>query len=795
MALGFFRNLVEQSPNAVFVAVHETGKILDVNERACEMLSYSKDEFLEMSISSFERVIPSDLPLTLHLRTLTQKKWIDFESRYYRKDGAPIPVEANARYTTVGGEKFTVITARPISGLKLAATQISSRAHQQAVQAQFAMLAVRKPDLPSLMDEAVAHVAQGMGVGYAMILKLQPDGETMLLKAGVGWKEGLVGRATMDAKQYTSMASKPVIVEDVRPRSRYRSPKLLYDHDIVGGVSVIIHGKNKPFGVLGAHTGARRVFTLDDISFLLAISHILASVIESARMEEELLRINQAVDNANDAIVITDENLKPVYTNEAYNRLFTDGSDMHDENRICGFLPVEQYQAVIRRLEEKGSWSAQFDVKKNSGLVVPVYARATRIQNIKGEIVGAFAIVADITERRRAEETEKMFRQAQKREAIGTLASGIAHDFNNILQRVVGFADLLKGRLKKGSKDLRYADIIKTSGILGSELVKGILAFTGQRSDTVKKTVDIKSVVEESLVMLQHALPSTIKIEKYFSPEPCAVFADASRIQQVVTNICINAAHAMPDGGVLRIELSRHEACIYRMDDAVTYADGKQCDILCPSIHISISDTGEGIDESIRSRVFDPYFTTKAPRDGTGLGLSIVHRIVKEIGGYISFISSRGAGTTFTICFPLSGEQVEPEITQTDTTLIQGGKRILVVDDDAYIVEFVTTALSEQGYEVICCSDSAEALSAFLEAPEAFDIIVTDLTMPGLTGIELALRIKATRPDIPIILCTGYRSKVTKEEIKKSGIAKVMIKPISTTELSFAIGRLSGNTN
>ena len=399
----------------------------------------------------------------------------------------------------------------------------------------------------------------------------------------------------------------------------------------------------------------------------------------------------------------------------------------------------------------------------------------------------------DISDRKRAEEDrsrlETRLRQAQKMEAIGTLAGGIAHDFNNILQSLLGFAHLAYNEALEGSMTKSCIQEVLIAGERARGLIEQILAFSRKREQD-RKPVKLQSIAEEALRLLRGSLPSTIEIQ-YEADASCGpVFCDPAQMHQILMNLCTNAFHAMrSSGGILHVYLRE-----IRIDKSML--------IHHPDLHegnfavLKVSDTGHGMDDAIMKRIFEPYFTTRAVGEGTGLGLSVVHGIVKELGGVILVESHVGIGTTFAVYLPtcLPSEQLEQTADQQDEALLQGTERILLVDDEIQIVRMTGLSLRQYGYEVETCTDSQEARERVQASPNQYDVVVTDQTMPHLTGIQLTAELLQIRPDLPIILCTGYSDLVDEEKAKVVGVREFLKKPFMPDTLAQVVRRVLDNT-
>ena len=384
-------------------------------------------------------------------------------------------------------------------------------------------------------------------------------------------------------------------------------------------------------------------------------------------------------------------------------------------------------------------------------------------------------------------ETEKerlqhQLQQAQKMEAIGTLAGGIAHDFNNILTAILGYTEMILLELEPDHAISGNLKQVVKAGNRAKDLVNQILAFSRQSPQNIH-LIKIQPIVKESLGLLRASLPKNIKIESSIESDLGGISADPTQIYQMLMNLCTNAAHAMEkEGDVLRIDLKNVEV---GPDDMVPYPD------LQPGsyVKLTVEDNGHGIDPSIQDRIFDPYFTTKAPGKGTGMGLSVVHGIVKSHGGAISLTSAPRQGSAFTVLFPrLERETIS--LDEEDKPLPRGEGNILFVDDEEFLVDLAQQMLKRLGYEVTACTDPVDALTLFRKNPKPFDLVITDLTMPKMSGEQVVRELTAIRPEIPIILCTGFSQHMTREKMRQIGVNNFLRKPLVIRDLAEAIARV-----
>ncbi|MFZ1984194.1 MAG: Cache 3/Cache 2 fusion domain-containing protein [Desulfatitalea sp.] len=413
------------------------------------------------------------------------------------------------------------------------------------------------------------------------------------------------------------------------------------------------------------------------------------------------------------------------------------------------------------------------------GVAHTIVTKKTLYTDKKGDhfIVG---IIRDITEQKQAEEEkirlEARLTHSQKMEAIGALAGGIAHDFNNILQPMLGYSELLRQDLPADSQQRRYVDGIYYSGMRAKDLVNQILAFSRQ-SEHKTTPVRIQTILREVVKLSRSTIPSNIEISQEIQKECGCVVADPTQLHQIAMNLMINAYHATEKtGGEITIRLRETKL------DKDALADT----LLRPGRYamLSVADTGCGIDPAIMDKIFEPYFTTKAQGKGTGLGLSVVYGIVKAHHGDIKVFSEAGKGTTIDIYLPLTDDYTGAASPERIEDYPTGRERILLIDDEEMIAELEKHLFERLGYQVTVRLSSVDALEAFRANPDAYDLVITDMSMPNMTGEQLAKELIAINPGIPIIMCTGFSERIGRERAKSIGIKEFLMKPITISEMS-----------
>ena len=382
---------------------------------------------------------------------------------------------------------------------------------------------------------------------------------------------------------------------------------------------------------------------------------------------------------------------------------------------------------------------------------------------------------------------EMQLRQAQKMESIGTLAGGIAHDFNNILTIILGYSEIVRGSIPPDSHAMVDLDNVITAGNRAKDLVRQILTFSRQ-SENEFYPLKIHLILTEVLKFLRSSIPTTITIESSLEKDCGDVMADPIQIHQLVMNLCTNAFHAMrEDGGLLKLSLTE----VHLSKDDL----GNKLDLTPGSyVRLSVSDTGKGMDHLTLSRIFDPYFTTKSKGEGTGLGLAIVHGIVQNIGGTITVYSEVGMGTTFHAYLPVTQPQEKADVHWGQKKIPRGKEHILIVDDEPMIARMLDKSLTDLGYKTTMHTNSTEALDHYRNAEEPFELVITDMTMPNMTGAELARNILAVHTDQAIILCTGFSELIDEEKAREIGFRAFLMKPIIKSDIAAIVRHVLDNT-
>ncbi|MCX5830123.1 MAG: PAS domain S-box protein [Deltaproteobacteria bacterium] len=500
---------------------------------------------------------------------------------------------------------------------------------------------------------------------------------------------------------------------------------------------------------------------------------------------EEMRKLESSILEAIPHAVLGLKNRRVVFANNAVEKVFGWRPEeiIGRETRVL-YKCDEDYRDMGRRLYEllaqQRTCELEVVCRHREGHEITCRFTAAVI----GETLADGRVVVtyeDITARKRMEEEkaglEEQLLQAQKMEAVGTLAGGIAHDFNNILGVILGYAELAYNELLDTTRKA-YLDHVITAADRAKNLVQQILAFS-RHGEKDMKPLAVAPLVKETMQMLRASIPSSIDIQVNVTREPTAVLANVSHIHQLVMNLCTNAAQAMRGmGGVLSVDLENvyvNQGCVLDL------APGSY-------VRLSVRDTGPGIEEAVINRIFDPFFTTKKVGEGTGLGLSVVYGIVKTYGGGVTVESEIGKGTVFQVYLPATTSMVQNEENEPGP-LPRGREHVLLVDDEKELLDIGEKMLKSLGYTVSRGSNADEALDLFRKYPLRYDLLMTDMTMPGMTGLALAAEIRAIRPNLPIALCTGCSEWVSEDEVKRLGLGEVAMKPLSRSDLALLVRR------
>ncbi|MBI4666237.1 MAG: PAS domain S-box protein [Nitrospinae bacterium] len=508
----------------------------------------------------------------------------------------------------------------------------------------------------------------------------------------------------------------------------------------------------------------------------------LVDVTGRIRAEAERVRLAAAVEQAAESVIITDNDGNIQYVNPAFERVtgYSKSEALGKNPRILksGKHDYEFYKDIWGAITRGDTWRGRFINKRKDGTLFEEDASIRPLRSPSGAITSFVAVKRDVT---REAMLEKQVRRTQRLESVGTLAGGIAHDFNNILTAIIGFAEMSLADIREENELKDNIRETLAAAMRARELIKQILTFSRDTEQQLRP-MQLQPVIRESLKLIRASTPAMIEIAEELDMDAGMALADPTQMSQVIMNLCTNAEYAMrAKGGTLTVSLTSIDA---DQDFAKNHLHMKPG----PHLRLTVTDTGVGMDERVLERIFEPFFSTKPHGEGVGMGLSVVHGIVVGHGGSITVYSEPGVGTSFNVYLPVIGKA--GETVETVKQPIPGGdERVLFVDDEESITSMAKKMLERVGYRVEVTNKPERALELFKANPDFYDILITDQSMPDITGAELARQVMDIRPSLPVILCTGFSHSITPYKAKELGIREFIMKPFAASELAQAMRR------
>jgi PAS domain S-box-containing protein len=567
-----------------------------------------------------------------------------------------------------------------------------------------------------------------------------------------------------------------VAIEDIAADRRFDDRReVLNRRGVASSILVPVYIGREIGGVIAfSARGDKRAWSAEEIAFARNIGGLLSTMMVTSRYREALA----ALDLVGDAIYVERDDGNVIYANRPAIELAAAPSG----SRELGALALPRLPAPLAAGRDRGEIVWRRDGQD----------RDLEIRRVRLPLGGTVSVIADVTqikidERERAR-LERKLRDTGRMEAIGHLAGGIAHDFNNLLGAIIGFARFLEQDLPANSEAHRFASRILDAGTRGRTLVSQILGYANAQA-VERHALDLRDAVAGNARLIRESLPDGTTLTLEPGVEPLPVLANPGQIGQVILNLCVNARDAMDDGGAITVDVTRiapgdpelaREPAVGRFDPARFYA------------RLTVVDDGPGIAPALMPRIFEPFFTTKSRRLGSGLGLAIVQGIVNSHDGACVIDSVLGTGTRVAVYFPLDDTAPAPQLAAPSDAALRGRERLLIVDDEIDTTDVLSIGLDRLGYEVAAVNTPQEAIEAFTEAPQHWDVVVTDNVMAGCSGISLAGELIAIRPDVPIILCTGFDDGTVAREARNLGIRAVMAKPVEPAQLAAAIRAACG---
>ncbi len=702
-----------------------------------------------------------------------------------RKDGREFPAEVAISKFEIDGEVVLNLRLRDVTERERARDELQARARQQAAVAEIGQRALWGADMSALMQDACRLVADTLRVEFCKVLELLPGGTALMLRAGVGWKPGLVGHRTVGAGAgshggYTLSSSEPVVFEDLAKETRFDEP-LLREHGVSSGLAVIIHALGTPFGVLGAHSRQRRVFSVDDIHFLQSVANVLAAAIERTRAEEALRRTNETLRVVNQAaplaLWVLDVEGKVKLWNPAAERTFG-WAEREVLDQPLPAIPDSEQQSFQTMLERyrQGDRLNGFETRRmrRDGTLVDVSVWSAPLRGESGSIEGTLVAAVDVTERKRI---EAQMRQSQKLESIGLLAGGVAHDFNNLLTGIMGNVSLALEMIPESDGVRRLLDNSLRASERAAELIRQLLAYAGKGRFVIER-INLSSLVRDLIALLQTSVPKKVQLRLELDPEGAVVEGDPAQMQQLVMNLVINGAEAIGDEAgtvIVRTGVTDIDEQYVREHLLAGTAPGRY-------ICLEVRDTGAGMDASTKAQIFDPFFTTKFT--GRGLGLAAVSGIVRGHRGAIVVESEPGRGSAFRVFLPAADGAERRRTDRPEAHHLTGRGTILVADDEQLVRQTARMTLERYGYNVVLAEDGQQAVEVFREIGARAALVLLDMSMPVMSGEETLRHIRAIRPDVRVIVSSGYNETEAIRRFAGMGLAAFLQKPYTAAQLA-----------
>lgn len=762
-----YREIFHSTNDAFLVLDLASGAILDVNQTMYEMYGYFHDEVQHLFIkdlSADESSYTGEDANRWITKTLAEGPQT-FEWRARRKTGEVFWVEIHLKPANINGQERLLAVVHDIEARKKAEDELSQYRQNLEKMVKERTAELKKSESSLAEAQRLAHLGN-----WEWLIPTDQIWWSDEAYRIYGYEPGKISPTYKSCLAVVHPADRDLVERAIEDALQKRSPYNI-EHRLLlaDGTERQVHQHGDTF--------------YDANGKPVRMVGIIQDTTERMLLEQERTRLVKAVEYAAETIVVTDRTGTIQYVNPAFTKVtgYEQKEALGKNMRILrsGRQDRSFYKKMWNSLSNGESWSGHFINLKKDGTFFEEDATISPIMDGGGNIINYVAVKHDVSEKI---ELEKQLRQAQKLECIGTLAGGVAHDFNNILTAILGYATIVLDKLPENSplRERQY-QVIK-AGQRAADLVKQILTFS-HRGEQNLMPLQPHLVIKEALKLLRATIPTTIKFKLNIEKNCGKILADPTQIHQVVMNLCTNAYHAMRNQGegVLGVALNPVELEAVALQNKIDLQPG-------PYIRLEVSDTGHGMATSVQEKIFEPYFTTKERGEGTGLGLSLVHGIIKSMGGGITVYSKVGTGTTFHIYLPQVTSDANRE-TQPESTLIGGHERLLIVDDEVIIVHLEQEILESLGYHVTATSTSMEAWQIFKKQPKDFDLIMTDMNMPYMNGMELTGKIKEIREDIPVILCTGYSEIINDEKVRKQGINEYLMKPITTNNLATAIRR------
>jgi len=719
------------------ITVDDKDVIIRANDEALDMWGYSRAELIGSNLS---KLIPSISNETSEFGERTEVNGI-------KKDGAAFPIEVKIKETQATDKVLFTAAVHDITERKQAEETLKASE-------------LRFRETLENVHMAAVQLDTGGKVTFANDFVLELTGWNREQVIGENWFDIFIPPETRERKK---SVYRKVIANKGEIHPHYENSILTRSGDlrlISWNSTVLLNNKGDYIGV----------------------TSLGEDVTERRRTEEELTRLGTAIEQAEESIIITDSEGNIQFVNPAFEKItgYSREEAISQNPRILksGKHDEAFYKDLWEIITKGKTWTGRLINQKKNGDLYEEDATIAPVLSPQGEIINYIAVKRDVTKEARL---ERQARQSHKMESIGTLAGGIAHDFNNLLTPIIGYIEMVLYDMPKGSEKRDSLEEALGASLRAKELVKQILTFSVKKERELAPTV-IHTIIKQSLKLVRASLPATIEILEDIDKNSGVIMADPVQIDQLIMNMCANAGYAMQDGG------GRISIILIPVEVDEKWAESQLGLRAGSYILLSVSDTGVGMSKEIMDRIFEPFFTTKPEGEGSGMGLATAHGIVKAHKGLITVESQPGEGATFNLFFPRIESQALQENKQ-ELSIPKGDERILLVDDEEVLAKMGKKILERIGYHVQAVTRSSKALEMFQDSPDAFDLLLTDQTMPGMDGATLIVEIKKIKPDLPAIICTGLNRSVSPELAKEIGIQEFIAKPYTAQSLAESVRR------
>ena len=792
-----YRHLFEALSDAVFLIDEATGRILDTNTRAETLLGRPRTEILGSNQTGlFAPLRGEQTSLEFLVAMATNIHQEGGEMEVVRRNNERVTVHATASRIKLYGRPLLLTVLHDITDLKRMETSLLQANHLYVTLSQISLSVAHAKQSEELFRDVCRDVVEFGFFRMAWVGLVDAEGARLVPFYSHGFEAGYLKQVypPPDRKSPPGTHTLPLLqgeilinndTRTISPTEPWREAALARGY--LSSAAVPFRCNGKIIGALNLCADKPGFFSEEEKRLLKQIGDAISFGLdaldvqfERQRVLESHARLASAIEQSAEMVVITDTDAAIRYVNPAFEKItgYHSAEVLGQNPRLLksGKQDAHFYQALWDCLRRGELWRGHFINRRKDGTLYEEDATISPIRNDQGKIMHYVAVKHDVT---RELQLEAQFRQAQKMEAIGKLAGGIAHDFNNILTVIFGYGSMLQHEtLRQHSVHQKVLAILAAAN-RAKDLVQQILTFSHQHEQK-RQIIHLDPVIREATRFLRATLPSNIRIDLNLSADAPTVLADPTQIYQVTMNLATNALHAMEGHqGCLTVKLEAFTPdaaflALHPRFRPISYAQ------------LTVGDTGQGMNAEILDRIFEPFFTTKPAGKGTGLGLAVVHGILQSHDGLMTVESRTGEGATFRLYFPAQ-IQVEPhpltDSEKKDVPLGQG-ESLLVIDDESIVTTMLETLLQMLNYKVSACNKPREALALFQKNPDAYDLVITDMAMPEMNGLEVAAEIHGLRPQLPILLSTGLKGALTDEDLRKAGIRELLEKPVEITKLA-----------